>query len=313
MYIHVHYTAWYIVAELVADNMYMYMYIYILAYSFSLPAGQNSISGHSAFSLPAGQNSISSHSSILSKVSNHTSSHSPLPSTSHHSSLPPSSPSHSHSPSPILPGIGRVSFDLYPANLSESPPPLSPLRAAACGTTVDQRLANMSESPTRKKIASPVRTASPRTGPPMTLHTVSDSDSPHYHTTHVALCPSRKPLPDDKTMVVRSTAYMRPPGVKQALLQGTFVPRQHYGGYPAIRPHLPTEQLTEDPSEDHGQPRPHPVAPADGRPKQQPIWRSTVPGEFPSEGNCVLPHTVLFSQMVGAGNTALCIRTYMYM
>lgn len=260
-----------------------------------------------SFSLPAGQNSISSHSAILSKISNSTPSHSPLPSTSHHPSFPPSSPSHSHSPlpsSPILPtpnGIGRVSFDLYPANLSESPPPLSPLRAAACGTSVGLRPANVSESPTRKKTASPVHTSSPRAGHPVTLHTASDSDSPHYHP-HVALCPSRKPLTDDKAMVVRSTyMYMRPPGVEPALLQGTFPPRRRYGYYPATRPRLPTEQLTEDPDENHSQPRPHPVAPSDGQPKQQPIWKSTVPGEFPSERNCVGPHTVLFSQVVGAG------------
>lgn len=277
-------------------TLHVCMYVYILV--------QYTCTYMYSFSLPAGQNSISSHSSILSKISNSTPSHSPLPSTSHHPSFPPSSPSHSHSPfppSPIQPtpnGIGRVSFDLYPANLSESPPPVSPPRAAACGTSVglQQSPANVSESPTRKKTASPVHTSSPHAGHPVTLHTVSDSDSPHYHP-HVALCPSRKLLTDDKALVV----YMRRPGVEQALLQGTFLPRRRHGYYPATRPRHPTEQLTEDPGENHSQPRPHPVAPADGQPKQQPIWKSTVPGEFPSERNCVGPHTVLFSQVVGAG------------
>ena len=275
---HVHYTHTCTHVHVHLLCMYMCMYVYILVQYTCTCTYMYS------FSLPAGQNSISSHSAILSKISNSIPSHSPLPSTSHHPSFPPSSPSHSHSPvppSPILPtpnGIGRVSFDLYPANLSESPPPLSPLRAAACGTSVGLHPANVSESPKRKKIASPVHTSSPHAGHRVTLQTAFKPDSPHYHP-HVALCPSRKPLTDDKAMVVHST-YMCPPG---------------------LEPALPTEQLTEDPSKNHNQPRSDPVAPSDGQPKQQPIWKSTVPGEFPSERNCVGPHTVLFSQMVGAG------------
>ena len=86
--------------------------------------------------------------------------------------------------------------------------------------------------------------------------------------------------------------------VENTLLQGTF--QSGHKCIPVSRACPSVAEATEEPDMDQGKPRPHLIALPDGRSgycKVQSIWKSSVPGKFPS-ANALRPHTIIFSRMV---------------
>ena len=195
------------------------------------------------------------------------------------------------SPEPLPAAPARPPAHLSPEPLAPSParPPAQLPPAAVGSVSFDPDPAQYSTTPTSK---SPVQTLPPHhdIGPPLTLHTLSDS--PHHHVTHLPTTPSYQIHHPPSSAIVVGQMPVSNLHLESTIVQGTYPPTQQ-------RDTLPVAQATADEPVGCLGPRPHPVAMGTTSYlpiSHCPILMSEIPGKFPHR-NRVPPNSVIFSRI----------------